>query len=165
VCSPVSLLVEAEEDLLAFDAFPADHWAKLRSTNPLERVNREIGRRTDDVGIFPNDRSLIRLAASVVIEQNDEWLVGRRYLSNHSLDAVLDHEKKDNDRKETRELTPQPEQPTNGTTSYTTPWDLTSSHAEGSNTTRAGTRTVGGDTAGIRAAPGAAMQPLLLVAR
>jgi hypothetical protein len=53
-------------------------WAKLRSTNPLERVNREIGRRTDVVGIFPNDRSLIRLAASVVIEQNDEWLVGPR---------------------------------------------------------------------------------------
>src|SRR6266511_2030862 len=100
------LLEEAEEDLLAFYAFPADHWPKLRSTNPLERVNREIGRRTDVVGIFPNDRSLIRLAASVVIEQNDEWLVGRRYLSNHSLEAVLDQEKKeDKDREETRELT------------------------------------------------------------
>ena len=89
-----ALLEEAEEDLLAFYAFPADHWAKLRSTNPLERVNREIGRRTDVVGIFPNDRSLIRLAASVVIEQNDEWLVGRRYLSNHSLEAVLNQRKK-----------------------------------------------------------------------
>ena len=89
-----ALLEEAEEDLLAFYAFPADHWPKLRSTNPLERVNREIGRRTDVVGIFPNDRSLIRLAASVVIEQNDEWLVGRRYLSNHSLEAVLDEDKK-----------------------------------------------------------------------
>ena len=71
------LLEEAEDDLLAFYAFPADHWPKLRSTNPLERFNREIGRRTDVVGIFPNDRSLIRLAASVVIEQNDEWLVGQ----------------------------------------------------------------------------------------
>ena len=89
-----ALLEEAEEDLLAFYAFPADHWPKLRSTNPLERVNREIGRRTDVVGIFPNDRSLIRLAASVVIEQNDEWLVGRRYLSAHSLEAVLDQEKR-----------------------------------------------------------------------
>jgi transposase-like protein len=100
-----ALLEEAEEDLLAFYGFPDDHWPKLRSTNPLERVNREIGRRTDVVGIFPNDRSLIRLAASVVIEQNDEWLVGRRYLSNHSLEAVLDQEKEDKDREETRELT------------------------------------------------------------
>jgi transposase-like protein len=100
------LLEEAEEDLLAFSAFPADHWPKLRSTNPLERVNREIGRRTDVVGIFPNDRSLIRLAASVVIEQNDEWLVGRRYLSNHLLEALLDPDKKeDKAREETRELT------------------------------------------------------------
>jgi transposase-like protein len=100
-----ALVEEAEEDLLAFYSFPADHWAKLRSTNPLERVNREIGRRTDVVGIFPNDRSLIRLAASLVIEQNDEWLVGRRYLSNHSLEAILTEEKQDQDRKETRELT------------------------------------------------------------
>jgi putative transposase len=96
-----------EDDLLAFYAFPADHWPKLRSTNPLERVNREIGRRTDVVGIFPNDRSLIRLAASVVIEQNDEWLVGRRYLSAHSLQAVLDREGKGHkSREEARELTP-----------------------------------------------------------
>jgi len=100
-----ALLEEAEEDLTAFYAFPGDHWTKLRSTNPLERVNREIGRRTDVVGIFPNDRSLIRLAASVVIEQNDEWLVGRRYLSAHSLEAALDQEREDKDRKETRELT------------------------------------------------------------
>src|SRR5436190_22657075 len=99
-----ALLEEAEEDLLAFYAFPADHWPKLRSTNPLERVNREIGRRTDLVGIFPNDRSLIRLAASIVIEQNDEWLVGKRYLSNHSLDTLLNDEK-ENNRKETPELT------------------------------------------------------------
>ena len=100
------LLEEAEEDLLAFYSFPVDHWAKLRSTNPLERVNREIGRRTDVVAIFPNDRSLIRLAASVVIEQNDEWLVGRRYLSNHSLEALLDQERKEGkDREETHELT------------------------------------------------------------
>jgi putative transposase len=102
-----ALLEEAEEDLLAFYAFPADHWPKLRSTNPLERVNREIGRRTDVVGIFPNDRALIRLAASVVIEQNDEWLVGRRYLSNHSLEAVLEAEKEEtNNNREARELTP-----------------------------------------------------------
>ena len=107
-CAPkvAALLEEAEEGLLAFSCFPADHWPKLRSTNPLERVNREIGRRTDVVGIFPNDRALVRLAASVVIEQNDEWLVGRRYLSNHSLEAVLDQEMKDDKtREEARELT------------------------------------------------------------
>jgi putative transposase len=90
-----ALLAEAEEDLLAFYSFPADHWRKLRSTNPLERVNREIGRRTDVVGIFPNDRALIRLAASVVIEQNDEWLVGRRYLSAHSMEPLLEDEEKE----------------------------------------------------------------------
>jgi len=100
-----ALLEEAEEDLLAFYGFPLDHWAKLRSTNPLERVNREIGRRTDVVGIFPNDKALIRLAASVVIEQNDEWLVGRRYLSNHSLEAVLDREKEEKEQEGVRELT------------------------------------------------------------
>ena len=79
------LLLEAETDLLAFYGFPAAHRSKLRSTNPLERVNREIGRRTDVVGVFPNDRSLIRLAGSLLIEQNDEWLVSRRYLSEASM--------------------------------------------------------------------------------
>ncbi|NLG65088.1 MAG: IS256 family transposase [Actinobacteria bacterium] len=83
------LLADAEEELLAFMAFPREHWSKLRSTNPLERVNREIGRRSDVVGIYPNDAALIRLAGTLLIEQNDEWLVGRRYLSAESLEAVL----------------------------------------------------------------------------
>jgi putative transposase len=93
-----------EEDLLAFYAFPPDHWRKLRSTNPLERLNREIGRRTDVVGIFPNDRALIRLATMVVIEQNDEWLVGRRYLSLDSLDSLLE-ERGEGSTEEALELT------------------------------------------------------------
>jgi transposase-like protein len=83
------LLAEAEEELLAFMSFPKEHWSKLRSTNPLERVNREIGRRSDVVGIYPNDAALVRLAGALLIEQNDEWLVGRRYLSEESLQAVL----------------------------------------------------------------------------
>jgi putative transposase len=82
------LLADAEADLLAFYRFPSEHWTKLRSTNPLERVNREIGRRTDVVGIFPNDASLIRLVGMLLIEQNDEWLVSRRYLSQESLAAL-----------------------------------------------------------------------------
>ena len=83
-------LEAAEEDLLAFYRFPAAHWSKLRSTNPLERLNKEIGRRSDVVGIFPNDASAIRLVGAMLIEQNDEWLVCRRYLSEESLALVLE---------------------------------------------------------------------------
>ena len=96
----VAVLEDAEADILAFYAFPAAHWSKLRSTNPLERFNKEIGRRTDVVGIFPNDAALIRLAGMLCIEQNDEWLVGRGYLSAESISLVLagpdDHTDKEN---------------------------------------------------------------------
>jgi putative transposase len=84
-----TMLEDAEPEILAFYAFPAGHWRKLRSTNPLERFNKEIGRRTDVVGIFPNDQSLVRLAGMLCIEQNDEWLVGRGYLSAESISLVL----------------------------------------------------------------------------
>jgi transposase-like protein len=84
------LLEAAEEDLLAFYRFPGAHWPKLRSTNPLERLNKEIGRRSDVVGIFPNDAAAIRLIGAMLIEQNDEWLVCRRYLSEESLALVLE---------------------------------------------------------------------------
>ena len=83
------LLEEAEEDLIAFYASPREHWTKLRSTNPLERVNKEIGRRSDVIGIFPNDASVIRLAGALLSEQNDEWLVQRRYLSAESMTLIL----------------------------------------------------------------------------
>jgi putative transposase len=85
-----TLLEDGEPDILAFYSFPADHWRKLRSTNPLERFNKEIGRRTDVVGIFPDDGALIRLAGMLCIEQNDEWPVGRRYLSAGSIEPLLE---------------------------------------------------------------------------
>jgi putative transposase len=85
-----ALLQEAEEDVLAFFAFPAEHWPKLRSTNPLERFNREIGRRTDVVAIFPDDASLIRLVSMLAIEANDEWLVGRSYISLKSMATLYE---------------------------------------------------------------------------
>jgi transposase-like protein len=67
------LLAAAEDELLAFTAFPREQWSRLRSTNLLERVNREIGRRSDVVGIYSNDAALIRLASALPVEQN-EWL-------------------------------------------------------------------------------------------
>ena len=71
---------------MAFTAFPQAHWRKIWSTNPLERVNGEIKRRTKVVGIFPNDASIARLVTAVVVEQHDEWaVVERRYLSEDSM--------------------------------------------------------------------------------
>src|SRR3954462_9231714 len=100
------LLEDAESDILAFYAFPPAHWRKLRSTNPLERFNKEIGRRTDVVGIFPDDQSLIRLTGMLCIEQNDQGLVGRRYLSAESISLVLT-EPDDHIDKEIKEQVPE----------------------------------------------------------
>ena len=82
------LLVEAEEEILAYMSFPAAHWRQIRSTNPLEWLNKEIGRRADVVGIFPNNRAAIRLVGAVLMEQDDEWRVTKRYMSLESINAI-----------------------------------------------------------------------------
>ena len=86
------LLDEAETDVLAYMAFPPAHRAKLHSTNPLERLNGEIKRRTEVVGIFPNEAAIIRLVGAILLEQNDEWMVQRsRYLSLETIATLSDH--------------------------------------------------------------------------
>ena len=85
-----AMLRDAADDVTAFADFPVSHWKKIWSTNPLERVNKEIKRRTDVVGVFPNPAALLRLAGSVLVETHDEWQVSeRRYLSEGSM-ALLD---------------------------------------------------------------------------
>ncbi len=87
-----ALLDEAEHDVLAFMNFPKAHRKQLASTNPLERVNAEIKRRTDVVGIFPNDASIVRLVGALLLEQNDEWQLQRRYMQLEGLDVVSDNQ-------------------------------------------------------------------------
>jgi putative transposase len=101
-----AMLTDAREDLTAFTAFPVAHWRKLWSTNPLERLNKEVKRRTNVVGIFPDDAAVLRLAGAVLLEAHDEWQVAeRRYLSEGSM-AKLTQTKDDAARpKEVRRAT------------------------------------------------------------
>ena len=85
----VTCLREAETDVLAYYGFPVEHRRQIWSTNSLERLNREVGRRCEVVGIFPNRASLLRLAGAVLEEQNDEWAVGRRYFSTESMNKLF----------------------------------------------------------------------------
>src|ERR1700760_3201311 len=85
-----ALMDDAEPDVLAYTTFPKEHRAKIHSTNPLERLNGEIKRRTDVVGIFPNEAAIIRLVGAILLEQNDEWAVQRRYMTLETLGSVSD---------------------------------------------------------------------------
>ena len=87
----LALMMDASrEDVLAYMDFPREHWSQIASTNPLERLNKEIKRRSNVIGIFPNDEAITRLVGALMLEQNDEWAVARRYMGLESLARIVD---------------------------------------------------------------------------
>ena len=90
-----SLMDDAESEVLAFMGFPREHWKQIASTKPLERVNKEIKRRSNVIGIFPNDEAIMRLVGTLVVEQTEEWHLTRRYMSNESLAKVIKPDQND----------------------------------------------------------------------
>ncbi len=84
-------MVRAEDDVLAYKTFPESHWRQIHSTNPLERLNKEIKRRTNVVGIFPNEAAITRLVGALMLEHNDEWAVTRRYMTLETVAKVCEH--------------------------------------------------------------------------
>ena len=84
------LMRRAEDDVLAYKSFPREHWVKIHSTNPLERLNKQIERRTNGVGIFPNEAAVTRLVGALMLEQNDEWAITRRYMTLETVAAICD---------------------------------------------------------------------------
>jgi putative transposase len=84
-----TLMDESEEDVLAYMAFPTQHRTKLHSTNSLERLNKEVKRRADVVGIFPSEQSILRLIGAVLLEANDEWQLQNRYMGIEAMGEML----------------------------------------------------------------------------
>lgn len=121
-------LLAPEEEILAHLDFPREHRKKLASTNPLERLNEEIARRTKVVGIFPNEGSLLRLVGALPLEQNDEWAVSKRYMSQNSLAEIYLDEDQAEDRPVLHPIAipcsdPMLEAHENHDGFYTTSWD------------------------------------------
>lgn len=85
-----AMMDASRDDVLAYMDFPREHWAQIASTNPIERLNGEVKRRSDVVGIFPNDKAVVRLVGALMLEQNDEWAVCRRYMTLEGLKPVSD---------------------------------------------------------------------------
>ena len=86
------VVASAKEDVLAYMTFPAEHWTRIYSTNPLERLNEEVKRRTNVVGVFPDKASVLRLVGRLLIEVWDDWPVGRRYFSQESMRRLSEPE-------------------------------------------------------------------------